>query len=1271
MPPMHGVSSADGMGLSRTIQDPRLSPANLPMRPVTVADGSWFNQISSANPRDGMQPRFIPPGQMGMSQFVPVATNDPMQQHRFISPHPVEGVPGQMPHTTPSVDMQPRLQTGQMRRPVGQDGVPPRLPLSVNQGPLMPQQIAGQMHPQSVRSQYSGPRGPVSSEMDGQVFNRTPMLPESNEQMHRPMMMNANQSRFRMEQPIRPPFQQPPNQMRPQPLIQPQPPMQFRPPAPPDAMRTLEESRMSFVSRASVSTVPPMCTNLDQARFPVNGSMQAPLDSRYQGQMMRPQYRPMQDQNLIPRQPGAQMLPQRALITSQYLPTLDRVVSAQGMQPQQQNAMPGQRQPVPRQQQFGSPVAGDPRAGMFVTRDSGQGLEQPISLLNRPAMNPTGPQQLYQRPYSNPDQPRYQQLPEPMQPSRRLPEPLVPDMMNYEMQQPQQHQQPQKQPQQQPQQQPQGPTDLQRTDPRRFMDTGVAPPQRQMSSNQMQTVGSELNQRPEGNMMNPNPSLLQQPQPGGQSSPQQSFQYGDSQGPPMREADGGLQVGPPRAMQLTNEQPMSPLMSGIMHSPTYRPPNMSDENLPMYAINRSSSKPSKYAFQGPVSSPLPVNAATMDPNCSSVPLSFADKIYQSPSAPPQPTGVQNPNLRNLPPFSPNQVYDPVTMNNRPVMAASHSGDSLGAGVLGNQASTQGQTTAQAPESMQTGLHQFQMQQLLLQQQQLISMIQSQHSQQRASESIQMEKLQMQLVDQQRYIEQLANEQHKIQHKQEIPVEPEKNQFLLAQFQQQIFNQNQLLKQQQQQLEQLRLQSVQRAAQKPAEKAPDKDLPDLENKNHEQNPVQGKANSEMNLLMNQSPVLLISNEVTIASEARAQHKGLNANQPSDDVVVAQNDAVVGSGIEKQPVEDGCRQKEKQEAKEQLIVDLDQFEHEMDAVLSGAVSNSLTTPPSMQTTQSQNSQPPIDATTKSDEKLSQVNPSVEYVQNIAECVSGSKLAALTSRVETNFPFYEPMLDKEQDLRLKQITSSCTDESSYVTCPSSTQQKEDDAASEARSKCSDLSPVDNTQTASSPVSSTDEITPIDNKSPGDSYTYSEAARAVELLTDDTMKTGASKLPIDGDISSGLAFDDTEKKDDQATAEKSEQPKEPASSDLASCGTDAGLTTSAVSSPVSNPIAIPSVTETLIPDDSSPTRPHLDRQEGRMSFYQAAGKDQEWKAYLADLDASVERMHLQCMELCKKISGTPRDGFTQLWNVRIQHYFLISSCFHGGRPEQCLCSA
>ena len=72
-----------------------------------------------------------------------------------------------------------------------------------------------------------------------------------------------------------------------------------------------------------------------------------------------------------------------------------------------------------------------------------------------------------------------------------------------------------------------------------------------------------------------------------------------------------------------------------------------------------------------------------------------------------------------------------------------------------------------------------------------------------------------------------------------------------------------------------------------------------------------------------------------------------------------------------------------------------------------------------------------------------------------------------------------------------------------------------------------------------------------------------------------------------------------------------------------------------------------------------HLARQLGRMSFYVGGPEETVWLRYIQELDIAVKKLHTLCKNLCKHVDNMDINGFLKIWNVsNLLFYFYVSFC-------------
>ena len=730
-------------------------------------------------------------------------------------------------------------------------------------------------------------------------------------------------------------------------------------------------------------------------------------------------------------------------------------------------------------------------------------------------------------------------------------------------------------------------------------------------------------------------------------------------------------------------------------------------------FNTAAPARNQYVLQGPMSSPVPervtpvpmrierqqislppTNTDILQPGNEFTPL----QSDYSPSAPPISAYSQPP------PFSPNRPLDPITMNNRPVMATAHSTDPIVSGILGVD------RVSQQKDMMQMGFQQFQIQQMMLQQQQLISMIQSQQSQQKAAESSYMEQLQKQMVEQQKVIERLADEQHRMLEQQQQTAQASQSQsqemFLMQREHLQKYKQ---MREQQEQLMMQKplLMSLQNAKSnasestdpelktgnrihgleqinvdtpsKPETVDADKAMiagsaslvsnelsslnrPESEANNGSKNmDLQCVADSEKNV---KGPESLASKTKLVVSSIMSafdlspqtgtnkdyspkQNKYSIKNEPSTSIGLPQGSTLAETSVSATTGANFQAVSSNQD--QQFKFDLNQFEEEMHAILSGSQKNELQTPTKKDEIEVGHDMAigPLDAVSSStlnrDALLSKDDK--EKTSEIVTTLNDSSAA-----LESSPPFYEPMLDIEQRLKHLGIPANAPPEQGESTS----------LPSENFAK--DSSTVKNS------LESTDKST-IANKGAG------------ILDGVDVKDVAISDLPN---------IDSNTKEKDEDTNRPSKLPDYPSISKDNTCnpqdsGKELDISTKDMDSLSETdldillpnvPASVSPIPKILTPEEesddsplSSPSRPQLNRQEGRLSFYQAAESEVERRAYLEDLDTAVDIMHRQCMEYCKKVPGMIIDGFTRLWNVsKLSNFIELNSLFDS-QSVSCYC--
>ena len=713
----------------------------------------------------------------------------------------------------------------------------------------------------------------------------------------------------------------------------------------------------------------------------------------------------------------------------------------------------------------------------------------------------------------------------------------------------------------------------------------------------------------------------------------------------------------------------------------------------------------QYALQGPMSSPVPERITPVSMRTErqqiSLPTNNANILQpgneftslqsdHSPTAPPISAYSQPP------PFSPNRPLDPITMNNRPVMATAHSTDPIVSGILGVD------RVSQQKDMMQMGFQQFQIQQMMLQQQQLISMIQSQQSQQKAAESSYMEQLQKQLLEQQKIIERLADEQHKMIEQQQQTAQASQNQSQEMHRMQVEYQQKyQQMREQQEQLaiQKSLLMSLQNTKSSASESTGQElktghQIYGLEKVTVDTPSKPETVDAEKALTV--SSASLVSNELN--SLNRPESEGNSAasksldlqyvseyekNKETPESFTSKTKLVVSSimsAFDLSPQtgknEDHSSKHNKYSIKNELSTsaglpqgsnlvatsvaaisgannqtvlssqdqqfkfDLNQFEEEMNAVLSGNQKNELTTPTKKEAVDNVHdmARAPSDVLSShslnSGELLSKDDK--EKTSDIVTTLNDS-----SATLESSPPFYEPMLDIEQRLK-------------HLGVPANAPPEQGDSALTSENFVQDSSTVKNS------LESTDKST-VANKGAGilDGVDVKDLAMSDMPTIDPYTKKDdeinrPSKLPDYPSISKDSGKDpDTSTKDMDSLSEMDLDILLP---NVPACA-----------SPIPK-ILTPGEEET---DDSplpSPTRPQLNRQEGRLSFYQAAESEVEQRAYLEDLDTAVDLLHRQCMEYCKKVPGMIIDGFTRLWNVStLSNCNELNSLFDSQQSVKC----
>ena len=1119
-------------------------------------------------------------------------------------------------------------------------------------------------------------------------------------------------------------------------------------------IRPQENIRQPFSSpRQPVSMQPRM--GMEQPRFRSQVPMQPPTEMRMgqPRQEIRPQFPPMQNVDHSPRQFTVQQFPRQAVsITQQYGPP--KPMQATLEQPMHERAMQAQ---ITGQQIRGSQIMGQASAGTFTQSVAGQGY------MARPSSSPLGSTTMMtnmtlqsgQQQFGGIQPPNSGQyaMQQPMQPMRKLPEPLIPEKL--------------------PQSSAEHLLDRQDMSPLN-LSLGITA--------NLGFSEQNLNLYPHGFQKQQNDTHSLPPMhdgPGGDraqgtmaaatftSAVEQAScvpVFAQNQEFPGR--TGGGENSHFNAMSSIQQRDRrSSGSQGVMQDTELSRRLSRDVEVPgsqtgidpsRRGSNQGTLIQNQYAFQGPISSPNPdrnVPPARLtealespsvlqqqQPPSPSQPMGTLNRTQLPPGGPPsapplsittQPSAMYN----RPPPFSPNQPFAPnppfdlITMNNRPVMAVSRSTDAVVAGILGNQA-TAGQKDSQQ-EMMQMGFQQFQIQQMILQQQQLISMIQNQQSQQKAEETVQIEKLQKQILDQQKVIEQLANEQHKLSEQKPhlVSSSHDKSQELLEmqlkQQQEQLFHQNEQMRQQQLLLQQLQeaksqIQVLSRksedslkwefSSQKSGEiersiesdnvkeeESVKTDLGKVEGENI------GKAGVQMNNAVTGYAVDAARTVSTIGIDSKintaessngasknaseSNEKGLSGNEaaatgkpdppktntadimsafdlsypsmlPTSSGENTPSSKFVDGSVPQTFISgssDGGQRKRKAspeikdldlsvEADGKLIADLDKFEEEMHAVLAGDVANILTTPTKKDMDPASINSPDTAVTGRLDNLIVEPRDDSSTSKDGPEQATSGTIAS--PKAENSPPFYEPMLDAEQKLKQLTIAPNAAIEQG------GTERQELDA-SERALPAVDLSVESmlSKDLASMNLSADgngleDNSTDSGHKEP-DNIAVDMNGSVNAVTTRPMVPAGSSdlsallKLPDYPSFTKEVETNrhDTEQKDtnlpDASTNDDPGQSKSQ-SSEIAS------------SSDNTSPIEIPVVKEPeAMEENASPSRPHLDRQAGRLSFYQFADSGEERKAYLADLDAAVEHMHQQCMELCKRIPGMNLDGFTQMWNV------------------------
>ena len=700
------------------------------------------------------------------------------------------------------------------------------------------------------------------------------------------------------------------------------------------------------------------------------------------------------------------------------------------------------------------------------------------------------------------------------------------------------------------------------------------------------------------------------------------------------------------------------------------------ENVDSQVTNFNVAAPTRnqYAFEGPMSSPVPdtstsrrmeAGAISLPPNNLSLPQPVNEmpplQSNHSPTAPPI-TMYSQP-----PPFSPNRPLDLITMNNRPVMATAHSTDPIVSGILGVD------RVSQQKDIMQMGFQQFQIQQMVLQQQQLISMIQNQQSQQKAAESSHVEQLQKQMLEQQKLIERLADEQHRMLEQQQQTAQVSQNQNQeIVRIQMEYQHKYQELWEQQFKLQSQRaasgglegtnqdlritdqLHGLEKTVVDPPSKLSDTDktvnrvslVPNVSNLlNRPESELDnasrsiGKECREVEHKENaETPECFTSKAKLVASSIMSAfdlspHMGVNQDTSKHDDHASTNEPRQGSDdISTSSAMGENLQTVFSNHDQHFKFDLDQFEKEMQAVLSGNQANVLKTPTKKET---DIGRPDTDGQQATVDLLSSNSMNAQLLSNDDKEKANDSKNDSSVTLETSPPFYEPMLDIEQRLKnvgltnnpiseqeVKNVkTENIVDESSTVKdCPSENIEK----SSTPSKRSSGLEGAD--------------IVDVTIHDHPDSELKSEGI------------TGPSKLPDYPSIIRDAACDTLDSQRDQEMTTRGIDS-------LSDIDLDAALP--------NVPSCVSPIPKISTPDEetdesplASPSRPQLNRQEGRLSFYQAAEAEVEQRAYLEDLDAAVDQMHQQCMDYCKKVPGMTMDGFTRLWNVSLFYDDIMLQC-------------
>ena len=779
----------------------------------------------------------------------------------------------------------------------------------------------------------------------------------------------------------------------------------------------------------------------------------------------------------------------------------------------------------------------------------------------------------------------------------------------------------------------------------------------------------------------------------------------------------------------------------------------------------------QYAFQGPMSSPVMSDPRTKitHPPMNDQPFSGSDqtnfttfsgyntaglRLVQnrpqlgmtaqgnfpafdgpSPDFRVYPPNLQENPSRNLPPQSPTQIVSPVTLNRKPLMAAAAT-DPLISAILGNQTRPQVQTPNQSnfgssTDATQIGLQQLQLQQVLLQQQQLIGMLQSQQSQQRASESQQIDALQKQIIDQQKLIEKLSSEQHKL-----------------------VEEQHKILEEQHKFVEEQQKQQVQSTVEQPRQ---------------EQHPV---------VVSERSQTVSSKTKTDLANYPSTNHSGIPALHTVDSSSELRETSKLPLPKTGGKCDDGkhCSSDQKDQHEErkspslssQLMANIDSFDMEIEGILSNASQNLKKVDISQQkenTSQETSSfantkiEPYCpsaiqDSSTsgknlnKPSQSTNQYFPSAdsETKRNSSYCLSestgsvskasvSSESEALSPRIvhqESNLPFYEPMLDTEQDKRGVQSTLASsspsvsheeeggisTEQSSFQssvivsnaeqklhntsTVPLAVEQSSPDvdtrllqgilpderdsewiervapvedkvnciSVTETKS-CPDNFDLNTQDTSESTIEKEKlnnleilhkEVNSSDSSKPSSllpslkshdlpdypSLPVSDSRTDPDTAEKSTLEVTSTLVPSNQEPSDQTVIDTSRKTDSIAAREQKEDTDSVA---------DNNVVVSNANKVVRNDgrpgLSVPSVVEPANHEDFE--HPTLHRQQGRLSFYvPAESRAEEWKNYLIQLDASVDKFHHQCLDLCKRVPGRPMDGFTCLWNVSCYKSYL-----------------